>query len=253
MSICQCLRVVERACKSQFVWRGTTRVQAAVYEFLLRDMAIRPLIDGVTELDPDEPAVPVTGLAFLCQQFVLLLRQRALDGEPASIGLEEATERLCQRVRSNDDKTVTFTHARLRRRPSRRAPSAAAPMPPLSPSPARARPRRRRRPRRLQQSVVRPRGRARAGAAARFACSRASYRALHAERRDGRCMRESRPHHACARTRSFLVPPTYPPTYSPLLRRHSSPRICSHEFVHTNCSRIALSICGGRCCGGCTM
>lgn len=122
MSICQCLRVVERACKSQFVWRGTTRVQAAVYEFLLRDMAIRPLIDGVTELDPDEPAVPVTGLAFLCQQFVLLLRQRALDGEPASIGLEEATERLCQRVRSNDDKTVTFTHARLRRRPSRRAP-----------------------------------------------------------------------------------------------------------------------------------
>ena len=154
MSICQCLRVVERACKSQFVWRGTTRVQAAVYEFLLRDMAIRPLIDGVTELDPDEPAVPVTGLAFLCQQFVLLLRQRALDGEPASIGLEEATERLCQRVRSNDDKTVTFTHARLRRRPSRRAPEAAAPMPPLSPSPARARPRRRHRPLRLQQSVV---------------------------------------------------------------------------------------------------
>ena len=122
MSICQCLRVVERACKSQFVWRGTTRVQAAVYEFLLRDMAIRPLIDGVTELDPDEPAVPVTGLAFLCQQFVLLLRQRALDGEPASIGLEEATERLCQRVRSNDDKTVTFTRARLRRRPCPRAP-----------------------------------------------------------------------------------------------------------------------------------
>ena len=66
MSICQCLRVVERSCKSQFVWRGTTRVPAAVYEFLLRDMAIRPLIDGVTELDPDEPAVPVTGLAFLC-------------------------------------------------------------------------------------------------------------------------------------------------------------------------------------------
>ena len=69
MSICQCLRVVERSCKSQFLWRGTTRVPAAVYEFLLRDMAIRPLIDGVTELDPDEPAVPVTGLAFLCQQF----------------------------------------------------------------------------------------------------------------------------------------------------------------------------------------
>ena len=57
MSICQCLRVVERSCKSQFIWRGTARVPAAVYEFLLRDMAIRPLIDGVTELDPDEPAV----------------------------------------------------------------------------------------------------------------------------------------------------------------------------------------------------
>lgn len=69
-------------------------------------MAIRPLLDGHTELDPDEPAVPVTGLAFLCQQFVLLLRQRALDGETPAIGLEQATEKLCARVRSNDDKTV---------------------------------------------------------------------------------------------------------------------------------------------------
>ena len=59
MSICQCLRVVERSCKSQFIWRGTARVPAAVYEFLLRDMAIRPLIDGATELDPDEPHVTV--------------------------------------------------------------------------------------------------------------------------------------------------------------------------------------------------
>ena len=106
MSICQCLRVVERSCKSQFIWRGTARVPAAVYEFLLRDMAIRPLIDGVTELDPDEPAVPVTGLAFLCQQFVLLLRQRSIDNEAAAIGLEEATEKLCARVKSSDDKTV---------------------------------------------------------------------------------------------------------------------------------------------------
>ena len=106
MSICQCLRVVERSCKSQFVWRGITRVQAAVYEFLLRDMAIRPILDGHTELDPDEPAVPVTGLAFLCQQFVLLLRQRALDNQAAAIGLEEATKQLCQRVKSTDDKTV---------------------------------------------------------------------------------------------------------------------------------------------------
>ena len=118
MSICQCLRVVERSCKSQFIWRGTTRVPAAVYEFLLRDMAIRPLIDGVTELDPDEPAVPVTGLAFLCQQFVLLLRQRAIDGEAPAIGLEEATEKLCARVRSSDDKTVPYpstdhSHSRI--------------------------------------------------------------------------------------------------------------------------------------------
>lgn len=37
----------------------------------------------------DEPSVPITGLAFLCQQFVLLLRQRALNDEPAAIGLEE--------------------------------------------------------------------------------------------------------------------------------------------------------------------
>ena len=61
MSICQCLRVVERSCKSQFIWRGIRRVQSAVYEFLLRDMAVRPILDGHTELDPDEPAVPVTG------------------------------------------------------------------------------------------------------------------------------------------------------------------------------------------------
>ena len=113
MSICQCLRVVERSCKSQFIWRGTARVPAAVYEFLLRDMAIRPLIDGVTELDPDEPAVPVTGLAFLCQQFVLLLRQRSIDNEAAAIGLEEATEKLCARVKSSDDKTVRAFLARL--------------------------------------------------------------------------------------------------------------------------------------------
>ena len=113
MSICQCLRVVERSCKSQFIWRGTARVPAAVYEFLLRDMAIRPLIDGVTELDPDEPAVPVTGLAFLCQQFVLLLRQRSIDNEAAAIGLEEATEKLCARVKSSDDKTVRAFVARL--------------------------------------------------------------------------------------------------------------------------------------------
>ena len=94
MSICQCLRVVERSCKSQFIWRGTTRVPAAVYEFLLRDMAIRPLIDGVTELDPDEPAVPVTGLAFLCQQFVLLLRQRgALEQLDASEQIFRARRR----------------------------------------------------------------------------------------------------------------------------------------------------------------
>ena len=106
MSICQCLRVVERSCKSQFVWRGIRRVQSAVYEFLLRDMAIRPILDGHTELDPDEPAVPVTGLAFLCQQFVLLLRQRALDDEAPAISLEEATQQLCKRVKTNDDKTV---------------------------------------------------------------------------------------------------------------------------------------------------
>ena len=112
MSIFQCLRVVDRSCKSQFVWYGTRRVIAAVYEFLLRDMAIRPLIDGVTELDPDEPAVPVTGLAFLCQQFVLLLRQRAMDGEVPAINLEEATEKLCMRVRSNDDKTVGCQNGR---------------------------------------------------------------------------------------------------------------------------------------------
>ena len=55
------LRVVERSQKSQFVWRGTVRVQAAVYEFLLRDQAIRPLISGKAELAPDEPAVPDTG------------------------------------------------------------------------------------------------------------------------------------------------------------------------------------------------
>ena len=117
MSICQCLRVVERSCKSQFVWRGITRVQAAVYEFLLRDMAIRPILDGHTELDPDEPAVPVTGLAFLCQQFVLLLRQRALDNQAAAIGLEEATQQLCQRVKSTDDKTVrTCAAERISRR-----------------------------------------------------------------------------------------------------------------------------------------
>ena len=67
----------------------------------------------VPELDPDEPAVPVTGLAFLCQQFVLLLRQRALDGESAAIGLEEATEKLCARVKSSDDKTVRAFLARL--------------------------------------------------------------------------------------------------------------------------------------------
>ena len=106
MSICQCLRVVERSCKSQFVWRGIRRVQSAVYEFLLRDMAIRPILDGHTELDPDEPAVPVTGLAFLCQQFVLLLRQRELDDEAPAISLEEATQQLCKRVKTNDDKTV---------------------------------------------------------------------------------------------------------------------------------------------------
>ena len=76
-------------------------------------MAIRPLIDGVTELDPDEPAVPVTGLAFLCQQFVLLLRQRSIDNEAAAIGLEEATEKLCARVKSSDDKTVRAFLARL--------------------------------------------------------------------------------------------------------------------------------------------
>ena len=106
MSICQCLRVVERSCKSQFIWRGIRRVQSAVYEFLLRDMAVRPILDGHTELDPDEPAVPVTGLAFLCQQFVLLLRQRALDRQEAAISLEDATQQLCERDKSTDDKTV---------------------------------------------------------------------------------------------------------------------------------------------------
>ena len=136
MSICQCLRVVERSCKSQFVWRGTTRVPAAVYEFLLRDMAIRPLIDGVTELDPDEPAVPVTGLAFLCQQFVLLLRQRAIDGEPLALGLEEATEKLCARVKSNDDKTVRQSLRPSIQRLFARLSSGAIP-PPLHPQPLR--------------------------------------------------------------------------------------------------------------------
>ena len=81
-------------------------MQAAVYEFLLRDLAVRPLITGETELDPDEPAVPVTGLAFLCQQFILLLRQRALDAEDPAIAIEDATMKLCSRVRSSDDKTV---------------------------------------------------------------------------------------------------------------------------------------------------
>jgi hypothetical protein len=139
MSVCQCLRVVERSCKSQFIWRGTTAVPAAVYEFLLRDMAIRPLIDGVTELDPDEPAVPVTGLAFLCQQFVLLLRQRAIDGEPAAIGLEEATEKLCLRVRSSDDKTVRartchppYAHASHRACLHRACPPSRMRMPPVA-------------------------------------------------------------------------------------------------------------------------
>lgn len=36
----------------QFIWRGTGRVHGAVYDFLLRNAAIQPLLDGTINVSP---------------------------------------------------------------------------------------------------------------------------------------------------------------------------------------------------------
>ena len=79
MSVLLTLRVVERAGTSLFCWRGIAQVSDAVAEFLQRESVVRPILEGQAEA---ERGFSVTGLAFLTQQFVLLLRERALGGSP---------------------------------------------------------------------------------------------------------------------------------------------------------------------------
>ena len=108
LAVLTSIRCVEHTAKQVFVWHGTTRVRAAVADFLQRDRAVRPLLDGdEQDVDPDAPAVTVTGLAFLTQQFVLLLRQRAIDGDPGALSFEQAVAQLAKRIKATDEKAVT--------------------------------------------------------------------------------------------------------------------------------------------------
>ena len=109
LAVCQAVRCVEHTAHGQFVWHGVypSRVKDAVEEFLQRDRAVRPLLSrDEADLDPDDPKPTVTGLAFLTQQFVLLLRQRAIDAQPPSIVIETAVTQLCERIKATDEKAV---------------------------------------------------------------------------------------------------------------------------------------------------
>jgi len=114
--VCQCLRVVERSARARFIWRGasTEQVQRAVSNIILRQKAgfHHPLVQGRPDkirsrvTPPEDPPVPVTGLAYLCQQFVLLIRERELKGHTEPMRFEDVTEQLCERVGSSDAKTL---------------------------------------------------------------------------------------------------------------------------------------------------